>query len=196
LAHPLCAGPDRRASGAGPSWRLDRVNAVAESFSPPSSESSSTLAPGQRGSGFDAPSSSTSRVGARPVGCTRRSATSAPPSTKPSTTTPTVKRHDQHSQPVRQTGSSPEVFARLPGRATFLDSDLMCSPIGVLLRRTSTKLTGIPFSRWRTPLRLQAALPAPVAGESGSAVARRVGYDTTSAFVVAVRRETGLTPAA
>ena len=56
--------------------------------------------------------------------------------------------------------------------------------------------TGIPFGRWRTLLRLQAALPALAAGDPVSAVARRAGYDTASAFVAAFRRETGLTPAA
>ena len=40
-------------------------------------------------------------------GCTRRSVTSARPNTKLSTTTPTVRRHNQHNQPVRRTGSSP-----------------------------------------------------------------------------------------
>lgn len=56
--------------------------------------------------------------------------------------------------------------------------------------------TGVPFGRWRTMLRLQAALPALAAGEPVGNVARRVGYDTPSAFVAAFRRETGLTPSA
>jgi AraC-like DNA-binding protein len=56
--------------------------------------------------------------------------------------------------------------------------------------------TGIPFGRWRTLLRLQAALPALAAGEPVSTVARRAGYDTASAFAAAFRRETGSTPAA
>jgi AraC-like DNA-binding protein/quercetin dioxygenase-like cupin family protein len=55
--------------------------------------------------------------------------------------------------------------------------------------------TGVPFGRWRTLLRLQAALPALADGHSVSSVARRVGYETASAFVAAFRRETGLTPA-
>lgn len=54
--------------------------------------------------------------------------------------------------------------------------------------------TGIPFGRWRTLLRLQAALPLLATGEPVAAVARRVGYDTGSAFVAAFHRETGLTP--
>jgi AraC-like DNA-binding protein len=56
--------------------------------------------------------------------------------------------------------------------------------------------TGVPFGRWRTLLRLQAALPALASSDPVGNVARRVGYDTTSAFVAAFRRETGTTPAA
>ena len=56
--------------------------------------------------------------------------------------------------------------------------------------------TGIPFGRWRTLLRLQAALPALAAGQPVATVARQAGYDTASAFVAAFRRETGSTPAA
>ena len=56
--------------------------------------------------------------------------------------------------------------------------------------------TGIPFSRWRTAVRLRAALPHLASGEAISTVADRVGYDTPSAFVAAFRRETGLTPGA
>ena len=56
--------------------------------------------------------------------------------------------------------------------------------------------TGVPFGRWRTLLRLQAALPALAAAEPVGHIARRVGYDTHSAFVTAFRRETGLTPSA
>ena len=55
--------------------------------------------------------------------------------------------------------------------------------------------TGIPFGRWRTLLRLQAALPGLAAGEPVATLARRAGYDTASAFVAAFRRETGSTPA-
>jgi len=56
--------------------------------------------------------------------------------------------------------------------------------------------TGMTFGRWRTLLRLQAALPGLAAGLPVSAVARRAGYESDSAFVAAFRRETGMTPGA
>jgi AraC-like DNA-binding protein/quercetin dioxygenase-like cupin family protein len=55
--------------------------------------------------------------------------------------------------------------------------------------------SGVPFGRWRTLLRLQAALPMLAAGDPVGRVAHRVGYDTPSAFVAAFHRETGATPA-
>jgi AraC-like DNA-binding protein len=56
--------------------------------------------------------------------------------------------------------------------------------------------TGLPFGRWRALLRLRVAMEALAASEPVSTVARRVGYETASAFVAAFRRETGITPAA
>jgi AraC-like DNA-binding protein len=56
--------------------------------------------------------------------------------------------------------------------------------------------TGLPFGRWRTRLRMQAALSLLAAGQPVSRAAARVGYDTASAFVAAFRRETGQTPGA
>jgi AraC-like DNA-binding protein len=64
------------------------------------------------------------------------------------------------------------------------------------LARAFTAQTRMTFGRWRTLLRLQAALPLLAVGEPVSRVAHRVGYETPSAFVAAFRRETGLTPAA
>lgn len=55
--------------------------------------------------------------------------------------------------------------------------------------------TGLPFGRWRARLRLQAAIAALAAGEPVGNVARHVGYESSSAFVAAFRRETGMTPA-
>jgi AraC-like DNA-binding protein len=67
---------------------------------------------------------------------------------------------------------------------------------GRTLTRAFLAGTGIPFSRWRTTVRLRAALPLLASGEPISAVADKVGYQTPSAFVAAFRRETGLTPGA
>jgi AraC-like DNA-binding protein len=67
---------------------------------------------------------------------------------------------------------------------------------GRTLARAFVAGSGITFGRWRALLRLQAALPALAAGEPVGNVARRAGYETTSAFVAAFRRETGTTPAA
>jgi AraC-like DNA-binding protein/quercetin dioxygenase-like cupin family protein len=55
--------------------------------------------------------------------------------------------------------------------------------------------TGVSFGRWRTLLRVQTALHALADGEPVGNVARRVGYESDSAFVQAFRRETGVTPA-
>ena len=67
---------------------------------------------------------------------------------------------------------------------------------GRTLARSFRADTGVPFGRWRTLLRLQAALPALAAAEPVGNVARHVGYETPSAFVAAFHRETGMTPAA
>ncbi len=65
---------------------------------------------------------------------------------------------------------------------------------GRTLARSFLGETGVPLGRWRTLLRLQAALPALAAGEPVGKVARLLGYDSTSTFVAAFRRETGMTP--
>jgi AraC-like DNA-binding protein len=54
--------------------------------------------------------------------------------------------------------------------------------------------TGLSFGRWRTLVRLQASLPHLAKQMPVSAVARRVGYRTTSAYVAAFRSHTGVTP--
>jgi AraC-like DNA-binding protein len=63
------------------------------------------------------------------------------------------------------------------------------------LARAFVAGAGLPFGRWRTLLRLQAALPLLAAGDAAGRVAVRVGYETPSAFVAAFRRELGMTPA-
>ena len=52
----------------------------------------------------------------------------------------------------------------------------------------------MPFGRWRTLLRLRAALSMLAVGQPVSRVLAGVGYDTPSEFVAAFRRETGQTP--
>ncbi len=67
---------------------------------------------------------------------------------------------------------------------------------GRTLARLFLSATGIPFGRWRTLVRLQAALFPLASGEPLNRVSRAVGYETVSAFVAAFRRETGTTPGA
>ncbi|WP_245811837.1 AraC family transcriptional regulator [Actinophytocola xinjiangensis] len=65
-------------------------------------------------------------------------------------------------------------------------------------RRTLTRLfvrdTGLSFDRWRTHLRLRAALPLLAEKHPVAVVARAVGYATPSAFLAAFRRTTGTSP--
>ncbi|MGW6458676.1 AraC family transcriptional regulator [Streptomyces sp. NPDC055078] len=65
-------------------------------------------------------------------------------------------------------------------------------------RRTLTRLfvsdTGMSFDRWRTHVRLRAALSLLADGEPVSRVAHTVGYATPSAFLAAFRRTVGTSP--
>jgi AraC-like DNA-binding protein/quercetin dioxygenase-like cupin family protein len=63
------------------------------------------------------------------------------------------------------------------------------------LARSFLAQTGLPFGRWRSLVRLQAAVSRLAAGAKVATVAAEVGYETPSAFVAAFRRETGVTPA-
>jgi AraC-like DNA-binding protein len=67
---------------------------------------------------------------------------------------------------------------------------------GRTLARCFLTETSLPFGRWRSLLRLRAAMAALAEGEPVANVARSVGYESVSAFVASFRRETGITPAA
>lgn len=67
---------------------------------------------------------------------------------------------------------------------------------GRTLARRFRDETGVPFGQWRTAVRVQAALVLLAQDVPVSRVAKRVGYDTTSAFVAAFRKYTGVTPGA
>ncbi len=75
--------------------------------------------------------------------------------------------------------------------------DAYARAVGVS-RRTLTRLfaqdTGMSFDRWRTHMRLRAALPLLAEGQPVSRVARTVGYATPSAFLTAFRRTVGTSP--
>jgi AraC-like DNA-binding protein len=62
------------------------------------------------------------------------------------------------------------------------------------LARAFLSDTGLSFGRWRTLVRLQASLPHLAEQMPVNAVARLVGYRTTSAYVAAFRAHTGVTP--
>lgn len=65
---------------------------------------------------------------------------------------------------------------------------------GRTLARLFVSETGMTFGRWRTQLRLRAALAHLANGEAVSEVAERVGYESISAFVAAFRRHLGAPP--
>ncbi|MFD4295406.1 AraC family transcriptional regulator [Rhodococcus sp. NPDC058505] len=62
------------------------------------------------------------------------------------------------------------------------------------LTRQFSRDTGMSFDRWRTRVRLRAALPLLAEGQPVSRVAHAVGYATASAFLAAFRRTVGTTP--
>lgn len=64
------------------------------------------------------------------------------------------------------------------------------------LARLFTTETGMSFGRWRTQVRLRAALPLLAEGLPVATAARRVGYATPSAFVAVFRKATGISPGA
>ncbi len=63
-----------------------------------------------------------------------------------------------------------------------------------LARRWQSE-TGMGLAQWRQRLRVLHALPHLLAGESVTATALGMGYDTVSAFIAVFKRELGITPA-
>ncbi|MFC6878703.1 MULTISPECIES: AraC family transcriptional regulator [Actinomadura] len=66
---------------------------------------------------------------------------------------------------------------------------------GRTLARTFEAETGMSFGRWRTQVRMRAALGHLAEGLPVTSVAHRVGYVTPSAFVAVFRRAFGVSPA-
>jgi AraC-like DNA-binding protein/mannose-6-phosphate isomerase-like protein (cupin superfamily) len=64
------------------------------------------------------------------------------------------------------------------------------------LRRSFVEQTGVPFSEWRSRVRIRAALPLLECGMPVAAVAPRVGYASVNGFVSAFRRHYGTSPGA
>jgi AraC-like DNA-binding protein len=62
------------------------------------------------------------------------------------------------------------------------------------LSRLFLRETGLSFARWRTQVRIRAAIQLLANGATVDAAARAVGYRKTSAFINAFRRATGQTP--
>jgi AraC-like DNA-binding protein len=62
------------------------------------------------------------------------------------------------------------------------------------LERLFKRETGLGFGKWRQQLRLGHALGRLAAGEAVSNVALEVGYESTSAFILAFRMTFGQTP--
>ncbi|MEV7512162.1 MULTISPECIES: AraC family transcriptional regulator [unclassified Streptomyces] len=62
------------------------------------------------------------------------------------------------------------------------------------LRRAFQAETGMPFSEWRTRVRLNHALGLLEQGQTVQAVSAQVGFTSTNGFILAFRRHFGCTP--
>jgi AraC-like DNA-binding protein len=77
------------------------------------------------------------------------------------------------------------------------DLDAWAGEAGMARRsfaRRFSQETGLSFGAWRRRLRLLGAIEKLAAGEPVTSVALEAGYDSTSAFIHAFRREFGVTP--
>jgi len=88
-----------------------------------------------------------------------------------------------------------EALERDPAERTSLEElSLRAGPSKRTLERVFRAETGMSLGRWRQQLRLLRALRAAAGGETVTAAAIDVGYDSTSAFIHAFRRAFGTTP--
>ena len=133
------------------------------------------------------------------AGCRARPPVSRPRRGRAARPTPT-RRHRDHRRPMPRDSRARDVARALldnPADPRSLhDWGRHVGASARTLARAFRTDTGLGFDRWRTLTRLQAALPELAAGAPVTNVSRHVGYHTTSAFVAAFRRETGLTPGA
>jgi AraC-like DNA-binding protein len=88
------------------------------------------------------------------------------------------------------------ISARPADRRTLAEWGQEVGASSRTLARAFVNDTGLPFGRWRSLVRMRAAMAALAKGGAISSVAIEVGFESTSAFVAAFRRETGSTPAA
>ncbi|MFE7094453.1 helix-turn-helix transcriptional regulator [Streptomyces erythrochromogenes] len=88
-----------------------------------------------------------------------------------------------------------EALARTPGdprTASEYAADFYTST--TTLRRAFQAETGMPFSEWRTRLRLNHALDLLDQGQTVQTVSVQVGFASTNGFILAFRRYFGRTP--
>lgn len=113
--------------------------------------------------------------------------------------------HDQLSDPVRRVGVPRDDRCRAIAQQLLDDPSLGWSldewghRVGASVRTLSRLWiaeTGLTFARWRTQVRLNAAIAELRNGTDVRAIARAVGYQTAGAFIRAFREMTGTTPGA
>ncbi|THA80075.1 AraC family transcriptional regulator [Streptomyces sp. A0592] len=88
-----------------------------------------------------------------------------------------------------------EALARTPSdprTASEYAADVYTST--TTLRRAFQAETGMPFSEWRTRLRLNHALDLLDQGQAVQTVSTQVGFTSTNGFILAFRRHFGRTP--
>lgn len=77
---------------------------------------------------------------------------------------------------------------------SLIDWGLIVGASARTLSRIWHEETGLTFAEWRSLVRLRVAVAALGSGQDIGSVARTAGYQSSSAFVAAFRRQTGKTP--